>query len=40
MLNEAAPALFLDAAFALMLETGRRGTQQPLHALRVAASGA
>jgi AraC-like DNA-binding protein len=35
MLNEAAPALFLDSAFALMLETGRRGTQQPLHPLRV-----
>ena len=35
MLNEAAPALFLDTAFAHMLETGRRGTQQPLHPLRV-----
>ena len=35
MLNEGAPTLFLDTAFALMLETGRRGTQQPLHALRV-----
>jgi AraC-like DNA-binding protein len=35
MLNEGAPVLFLDAAFALMLETGRRGTQRPLHALRV-----
>jgi len=35
MLNEGAPVLFLDTAFALMLETGRRGTQQRLHALRV-----
>ena len=35
MLNEGAPALFLDTAFALMLETGRRGTQQRLRALRV-----
>jgi AraC-like DNA-binding protein len=35
MLNEGAPVPFLDAAFALMLETGRRGTQRPLHALRV-----
>src|SRR6516165_12599906 len=35
MLNEAAPALFLDTAFAHMLETGRQGTQQPLHPLRV-----
>jgi len=35
LLNEAAPALFLDSAFALALEIGRRGTQQPLHPLRV-----
>jgi hypothetical protein len=35
LLNEAAPAPFLDSAFALTLETGRRGTQQPLHPLRV-----
>src|SRR6516165_7225139 len=35
MLNEGAPTLFLDTAFALMVESGRRGTQQPLHALRV-----
>jgi len=35
LLNEAAPALFLDSAFALALEMGRRGTQQPLHPLRV-----
>jgi AraC-like DNA-binding protein len=35
LLNEGAPALFLDLAFALVLETGRRGTQQPLHPLRV-----
>jgi AraC-like DNA-binding protein len=35
LLNEGAPALFLDTAFALMLETGRRGTQLPLHPLRV-----
>ena len=35
LLNEAAPALFLDTAFALVLETGRRGTQQRLHPLRV-----
>jgi AraC-like DNA-binding protein len=33
--NEAAPAVFLDLAFALVHETGRRGTQQPLHPLRV-----
>ena len=35
LLNEAAPAVFLDLAFALVHETGRRGTQQPLHPLRV-----
>jgi AraC-like DNA-binding protein len=35
LLNEAAPALFLDTAFALTLETARRGIQQPLHPLRV-----
>jgi AraC-like DNA-binding protein len=35
LVNEAAPALFLDSAFALTLETARRGTQQPLHPLRV-----
>jgi len=35
MLNEGAPTLFLDTAFALMLETARRGIQQPLHPLRV-----
>ena len=35
LLNEAAPALFLDSAFALTLETARRGIQQPLHPLRV-----
>jgi AraC-like DNA-binding protein len=35
LLNEAAPAPFLDTAFALVLETGRRGTQQPLHPLCV-----
>ena len=35
LLNEGAPALFLDTAFALVLETGRRGTQWPLHPLRV-----
>jgi AraC-like DNA-binding protein len=35
LLNEGAPALFLDLAFALVLETGRRGTQRPLHPLRV-----
>ena len=35
LLNEAAPALFLDTTFALIHETGRRGTQQPLHPLRV-----
>jgi AraC-like DNA-binding protein len=35
LLNEAAPAPFLDSAFALTLETVRRGIQQPLHPLRV-----
>ena len=35
LLNEAAPAVFLDVTFALVHETGRRGTQQPLHPLRV-----
>jgi AraC-like DNA-binding protein len=35
LLNEGAPALFLDTAFALLLETGRRGTQLPLRPLRV-----
>jgi AraC-like DNA-binding protein len=35
LLNEAAPALFLDAAFAITLETVRQGIQQPLHPLRV-----
>jgi len=35
MLSEAVPVLFLDAAFALTLETARRGIQQPLHPLRV-----
>jgi AraC-like DNA-binding protein len=35
LLNEAAPAPLLDISFALALETGRRGTQQPLHPLRV-----
>ena len=35
LLNEAAPAPFLDSAFALTLETMRRGIQQPLHPLRV-----
>ena len=35
LLNEGAPVLFLDTAFALVLETGRRGTQWPLHPLRV-----
>ena len=35
LLNEAAPAPFLDISFAQALETGRRGTQQPLHPLRV-----
>jgi AraC-like DNA-binding protein len=35
LLNEGAPALFLDLAFALVLDTGRRGTQWPLRPLRV-----
>jgi AraC-like DNA-binding protein len=35
LLNEGAPALFLDTAFALLLETGRRGTQLPLRPQRV-----
>jgi AraC-like DNA-binding protein len=35
LLNEGAPALFLDTAFALVLETGRRGTRLPLHPQRV-----
>ena len=35
LLNEAAPAPLLDVSFALALEIGRRGTQQPLHPLRV-----
>jgi AraC-like DNA-binding protein len=35
LLNEAAPALFLDTAFALVLEIGRRSTQWPLNPLRV-----
>jgi hypothetical protein len=35
LLNEAAPGLFLETAFAFALEIGRRGTQQPLHPLRV-----
>jgi AraC-like DNA-binding protein len=35
LVNEAAPAPLLDIAFAHALETGRRGTQQPLHPLRV-----
>jgi AraC-like DNA-binding protein len=33
--NEGAPALFLDTAFALVLETGRRGTQLPFYPQRV-----
>src|SRR6516165_5152826 len=35
LLNEAAPAPLLDVSFALALEIGRRGTQQPLYPLRV-----
>jgi AraC-like DNA-binding protein len=35
LLNEAAPAVFLDTTFAHVHEAGRRGTQQPLHPLRV-----
>jgi AraC-like DNA-binding protein len=35
LLNEAAPAALLDISFGVALETGRRGTQQPLHPLRV-----
>jgi AraC-like DNA-binding protein len=35
LLNEAAPTPFLDTTFALVHETGRRGTQQPLHPVRV-----
>jgi len=33
--REFAPTQLLDAAFASVLELGRRGTQQPLHPLRV-----
>jgi Arabinose-binding domain of AraC transcription regulator, N-term len=36
LLNEAAPLPFLDTTFALVHETGRRGTQQPLHPVRGA----
>jgi AraC-like DNA-binding protein len=35
LLNEGAPAVFVDTAFALVLETGRRGTQLPLHPQRL-----
>jgi AraC-like DNA-binding protein len=35
LLNDGAPALFLDTAFALVLETGRRGTQLPFYPQRV-----
>jgi AraC-like DNA-binding protein len=35
MLNEAAPPLFVDAAFTITLETARQGMQQPLHPSRV-----
>src|SRR5258708_13609390 len=35
LLNEAAPALFLDTAFARALEIGRRSTHRPLHPLHV-----